>query len=220
MRSISIPERISMTRTKPLVIGITGGVGAGKSSVLKAFSDKCDCVTIFADDEAKKMQEPGQRCYNDIVTLFGEEILNEDKSIDKVKMAELIYKDENLRQKVNAIIHPAVNEYIKQTIDEERRKGEKGFVFIEAALLIECGYDRICDELWYVYAAEDTRRQRLKNTRGYSDEKIDGIFASQLPEKIFREKCAEVIDNDGDVENLPKETERILKKKESIFAEG
>ena len=83
---------------------------------------------------------------------------------------------------------------------------------LEAALLIEEGYGEICDELWYIYASEEVRRRRLKSSRGYSDEKIDSIFASQLKEAEYRMHCKEVIDNDGDIENTIASINKALSK--------
>lgn len=85
-------------------------------------------------------------------------------------------------------------------IREEEKKGTDYF-FIEAALLIEDHYDTIVDEMWYIYADEDTRRKRLKESRGYSDSKIDDIFASQSSDDVFRRFCSVVIDNSGSIED-------------------
>ncbi len=196
-----------MTRIK--VIGITGGVGAGKSSVLAILKETVSCRIIYADLVAKELQEKGGGCYGKILALFGEDILTPDGSIDRKKEAERIYRDEELRKKVNAVIHPAVTERILKTIEEERRLNRVDYLFIEAALLIENGYDKICDELWYVYASQETRRSRLKASRGYSDEKISGIFASQLPEEEYRRACRCTIDNNGSEEETRRQLAEI-----------
>ncbi len=196
-----------------MVIGITGGVGAGKSRILSMLEDRCSCRIIYADDAAKKLQEPGNRCYNEIVAAFGNDVLDADKKIDKAALAEIIFDDSKARDRINDIIHPAVNDYITDVIASERRLGIRDFLFIEAALLIECGYDRICDELWYVFASEDVRRERLKESRSYSDEKIDSIFAAQLKEEVFRKYCAEIIDNNGDIEKTSGQITSVIEKK-------
>ena len=154
-------------------IGITGGVGCGKSRILEYIKENYNCRIIIADDVANEIKEPGQMCYQPLIDLLGERILGEDKRIDKKKMASEIFKDESLLQKVNDIIHPAVKDYILDNIEIEKEKGKIDYLFIEAALLIECGYNAYVDEMWYIYAKESVRRERLKNSRGYSDEKID-----------------------------------------------
>lgn len=177
------------------IIGITGGVGAGKSALLTYMAENYNCKIIMADEVAHFVKEPGTDCYHKLVVLLSEEILNEDGTIHKGKMAEKIFASEEILEQVNAIIHPAVKEWILREITQEEDKGELDFLFIEAALLIEDGYLNIVDEMWYIYAREDVRRARLKASRNYSDEKIDAIMESQLSEEEFRKNCKVVIDN-------------------------
>ena len=167
------------------VIGITGGVGAGKSAILAYIKEKYNCRILLADEAAHLVKEPGQPCYEKLVKLLSRDILNGDGTINKQKMAEKIFASELLRLEVNHIIHPAVKELILNAIAEERKKEQYDFFFLEAALLIEDGYLEIVDEMWYIYAREEVRRQRLKTTRMYSDEKIDAIMESQLREEDF-----------------------------------
>lgn len=182
------------------IIGITGGVGAGKSSVLDYIGANYDCEIVTADDIANEIKEPGEECYEAIVRLLGDSVLDADGYIDKKKMADAIYADNKLREEVNAIIHPAVIARIKEKGDAARRKGRPRFFFIEAALLIECGFNDYVDEMWYIYADMNVRRERLKSSRGYSDAKIDGIMASQLSDEEFKKHSDTVIDNSGDME--------------------
>ena len=188
------------------IIGITGGIGAGKSTVLGYIRDNYNCLVIFSDDVANDIKKKGYAAYDELVALLGKEVLSEDGEIDKVKMASAIFNNKNLLKKVNNILHPAVNTFIINIIEKERALGTYDFVFVEAALLIENGYDKIVDELWYVYASEESRRQRLKASRGYSDEKIDDILGKQLDDATFREHCSFVIDNSGE---LSKASEQI-----------
>lgn len=183
------------------VIGITGGVGAGKSTVLDIIRDSCSCFIVIADEAAHEVERKGQPCYYELVGLLGEDILAPDGEIDRKKMAGRIFSDDNteLLTGVNAIVHPRVKEYILKLIDEHGRSGDVDYFFIEAALLIEDGYKEICDELWYVYASEKVRAERLKRSRGYSDKKTEEIMRSQSEEAVFRENCDRIIENDGDI---------------------
>lgn len=191
------------------VIGITGGVGAGKTKILTYLSEHYSCRIILADEVANQLKEPGQKCYEEIVTLLGTQILKPDGTIDRLKMAERIFSDRELLQRVNEIIHPAVKEYILQAIEEERCRDKIDFLFLEAALLIEEGYESIVDELWYIYADEAVRAERLKQNRQYSDEKIQKILQSQLSDAEYRAHCSTVIDNGVALE----ETYRQIEKK-------
>ena len=182
------------------VVGITGGVGSGKSLILNYIKDHYNCEIIMADDLAKDLCKKGELCYKPLVKLLGKDVLGADGEIDKSVMSQKIFSDDNLRTGVNGIIHPGVKKFILKRIANLRRKKTKDFLFIEAALLIEDGYKDIVDELWYIYTDEAVRRNRLKESRGYSDEKIDNIMASQLSEEEFRLNSDFEIDNSGDSE--------------------
>ena len=194
-------------------IGITGGVGAGKSEVLKLIEKMTRCVIIKADDLARSLEVKGEVCYEPLVELLGEEVLSEDKQIDPKKMAHMIFSEggEKLLKGVNAIVHPAVKSRILKMIDECRASRKADYFFIEAALLIEDHYDEIVDELWYIYADANVRRARLKDSRGYSDEKIDDIMGSQSSDEVFRKYCKVVIDNSGSIEDTKRQLKGILK---------
>lgn len=194
------------------VIGITGGVGAGKSEVLNIIESLCSCIIVKADDLARSLEMRGEVCFLPLVDLLSEEVLGDDGQIDAKKMARMIFADDakDLLSKVNAIVHPAVKKRILSMIDEAEKEGKADYFFIEAALLIEDHYDTIVDELWYVYADEDVRRQRLKDTRGYSDEKIDDIMSSQSSDEVFRKHCKVIIDNSSSLSVTRTRIERYL----------
>ena len=179
------------------IIGITGGVGSGKSRVLSYLEENHHAVICQADQVAWELQELGKQCYGKIVEQFGTSILNEDKTINRGQLGQIVFGSEEKLRILNAIMHPAVKEEIQIRIRKEKENGTKLFV-LEAALLIEEHYDEICDELWYIYTSEPIRRQRLKESRQYSDEKINAIMASQLSEEMFRKGCHRIIDNSGD----------------------
>lgn len=179
------------------LIGITGGVGAGKSTILEYIQAHYLCRIYLADQVAHAVREPGQPCHEALTALLGREILEEDGRIHRGRMAEKIFASPDLLRQVNAIVHPAVRVFLLGEIEKARQEGGVELFFIEAALLIECGYREIVDEMWYIYAAEDVRRERLLRSRGYSAEKTERIMESQLTEKAFRAGSDFVIDNSG-----------------------
>lgn len=192
-------------------IGITGGVGAGKSEILAYLKKKPDTRVMLADEIAHELMEPGTDCYEKIRGQFsGEDIFLPQGGFDRGKLAAVIFSDEEKRMQMNAIVHPAVKDYVRKTAAEEREKGELEYLFLEAALLIEEHYDEICDELWYIYTKEDVRRQRLMASRGYSGEKVQQIFASQLKEAEYRSHCRFILDNNGAVEETYRQLDRRL----------
>lgn len=191
-------------------IGITGGVGAGKSEVLKIISESCRCRILKADDLAKELQQRGHVCHDRLIELLGTQIIGDDGEIDRAKMAAVIFNRDDLLDKVNGIVHPEVKREIIRLIGEYSAAGDVDFFFIEAALLIEDGYELICDELWYIYATEEVRRKRLIESRGYSEERISGIIKSQLSDEEFRAHCIRVIDNSDSIDNTRAQVEREI----------
>lgn len=181
------------------IIGVTGGIGAGKSEILSYIKKHYKCEIYLADEVAHKVKEVGQEAYEPLVELLGKEVLDIDGAIHKERMAQLIFSDANLLQKVNEIVHPAVGKYVKNAIDRARQVQDVELLFIEAALLIEAGYETIVDELWYIYATAETRTKRLMEVRGYSIEKVKSIMEKQLSDEIFRQHADFVIDNSRDL---------------------
>lgn len=181
------------------VIGITGGVGAGKSAVLSYLEEAYGARVILADWVANKIKEPGECCYEAIVNLLGDSVLKEDGCIDRKRMGQLIFSDRELLRRTNEIIHPAVKTYIINEMHKAKEDGVSVFV-IEAALLLEDNYRAICDELWYIYTREEVRRERLKASRNYTDEYITSIMEKQLPDEVFRRECDFMIDNSDSLE--------------------
>ena len=201
--------RIDDRKGKNMIfIGITGGVGAGKSAVLDYLKKLKGVRVMLSDEIAHELMEPGSDCYNRLKKLFAEEPI---WLFDRPALAKVIFSDDKKRELLNEVVHPAVKEYVLNAVKEAKKDGLFMLV-LEAALLIEEGYGEICDELWYIYASEEVRRKRLKSSRGYSDEKIDSIFASQLKEAEYRRHCKEVIDNDGDIENTIASINKALSK--------
>ena len=182
------------------IIGITGGVGSGKSALLAAIQEEFRCRVLLADEIAHFLKEPGQSCYEPLIKLLGEQILDGKGFIDKQKMADVIFGDSRLLEEVNKLVHPAVKQYILQCIEEERQRGLSDFVFVEAALFIEAGYKDMVDSLWYIYACVEARIRRLKEGRGYTLDKIYSIMDKQLEEEAFRSAADVVIDNSNRLE--------------------
>lgn len=177
-------------------IGITGGVGSGKSRILEYISENYEAKIYLADQVAMELQKQGGEVFKSLVKLLGKEIVGEDGEIDRKAMAAVIFASPMLLEQVNQIVHPAVRKYLLSEVKKARREGVKLF-FVEAALLIECGYKELVDELWVIYANREVREKRLMENRGYSLEKIHQIMDSQLSEEAFLEAADFVIDNSG-----------------------
>lgn len=193
-------------------LGITGGVGSGKSLVLEYLEEAYHAAVFQADLIAHEVQLPGEKCHEQIADYFGKEILLVDGRIDRRKLGNVVFSDAEKLLRLNAIVHPAVNRRILELIEDEAAKGTELFI-LEAALLTEKIYREMLDEIWYIHVGESVRRNRLKRARGYTDEKIDAIFLSQPSEEEFRRFCNREIENGGDFE----ETKRVLNLKLAEF---
>lgn len=179
------------------VIGITGGVGCGKSRVMAYLKRRFGAGIILADEVAHRLMEPGGACYKEILFLLGEGYTDGNGVFDKGKLAGRLFTDDTVRMKIDGIVHPAVKRHIRAVIETEQEKGTKLF-FVEAALLIEDHYNEICDELWYIHADADVRKRRLMRDRGYSEDKVAAIMAKQLTEAEFTRGTDYKLDNSGD----------------------
>lgn len=194
------------------VIGITGGIGAGKSAVLKFLADNYKCEVIMADDVAKGLYYKGSKAYEMITLLFGDAVLDKAGEINKKALADIIFANANKRAALDSIVHPLVKQEIINKVTNNRIADELDYTFVEAALLIDDHYDVFLDEVWYIDADEDIRRKRLKENRGYPDEKIDNIFASQKSKEELIDKCDYCIDNSGDINRTFEEIRKLLDK--------
>lgn len=197
-----------------LFVGITGGVGAGKSEILNYLRNNYNCKVMLTDEIAHDLMEPGTACYQQLKILFAEDdVYMPDGTFNRPNLAKVIFTDATKRDALNAIVHPAVKQYVVDQYEAETAKAELDLLVVESALLIDDNYGAICEEMWYIYTSEENRRVRLKASRGYSDEKIQSIFDSQLSEEAFRQACQEVIDNNQTPAEAFAQIKNILAKK-------
>lgn len=194
-------------------IGITGGVGAGKSAILSYLGTKPKVKVMLADEIAHDLMEPGTGCFEKLKMQFADEdIYRPDGAFDREKLAAVIFSDEKKRKEMNGIVHPAVREYVLLQKEKEQKKGELSLLVLEAALLIEEHYDEICDELWYIYTSRENRKARLMESRGYSANRVEKMFASQLSEEEYKSHCSVVIDNNGSLEDTLAQIDEALRR--------
>lgn len=192
------------------VYGITGGAGTGKSEVIRMLQDDFRGYVIMADEVARELTQKGHVSYRLIVDYFGRDILMEDGEIDRRKLADHVFNNEEALEKLNSMTHPYVKEEIKRQIAEAEASSNYRFAAVEAALLLECGYENICDEFWYVYTKPEIRRQRMKENRNYSDEKVDAVMRNQQPDEVFFDKCAFVIENNTTLDAVREQLKKKL----------
>ena len=192
------------------IIGITGGVGAGKSTVLDYLREQFHAYVIQADQVGHQVMEPGEICYSQVIALFGEHILKKDKTIDRKAVSDIVFGNEEKLKKLNGIIHPAVRQSVLEEIQLQKEK-KTAIVVVEAALLLEEHYEEFCNNVWYIHTDAEIRIRRLMDSRGYTREKAESIIARQGSEEFFRKHSDYVIINNGDLKTTWKQIEEGIK---------
>ena len=192
------------------IIGITGGVGAGKSTVLDHLEKQYNACVLQADKIGHLVMEPGGICYEQVIALFGKQIIKNDKTIDRKMVSDVVFAHEEMRQKLDDIIHPAVKSYILDKIEEQKKAGCT-LMIVEAALLLEDHYDVFCDKVWYIHTDQEIRIERLMSSRGYTREKAENIIARQATEGFFREHADYIIQNNGDLDETWRQIEEGIR---------
>lgn len=187
------------------IIGITGGVGAGKSSVLSILKEKFGAKVILADLVAHDLMEPGTEGLLAVTKALGNSFIREDGSVDRKALADLIFRNTDALNKMNSIIHPMVWDWI----EKEAVNCDEKFIVVEAAVF-DTAPQGLFDEMWYVFASEETRMERLMASRGYTKEKCLNIMKKQDSEEVFRSRCGFVINNDGSEEDTERQLEEKL----------
>lgn len=190
------------------MIGLTGGVGCGKSTVAEILKESYGAFVIMADLLGHLAMEPDSPTYKRIVDLFGEEILDGEGRIDRKRLGDLAFPQPEKLAALNGIIHPFVRESIDNLVERAKQEGYS-LVVLETAILLESGYQELCDEIWVVTAKKEVRFARLQASRGYTREKFEAILAQQLPEGELLAKADVIIENNGEEKEL-KETVQAL----------
>ena len=188
-----------MRQNSSKVIGIAGGVGSGKSTVLDILRQKHGAVICMADELGHEVMRPGTAGFDRIRQTFGEAILLPDGQINREHLARQVYRDPDQLGRLNAIVHPLVLSEIRRRIRE--RDQDRLFV-LETALLFETGCDQLCDEVWGVVTEDEIRIRRLMDSRGYSREKSESIMGNQHSNAVLRTLCKRVLVNDGELKDL------------------
>jgi len=197
-----------------LIIGLTGSIASGKSTVSLMF-DEFNIPVIDADKLSREAVWPGEDAYNEIIAAFGEEILREDLTLDREKLGRIVFADEEKRKTLNQIVHPAVREKMLAKRDAYVKRGEK-CVVLDIPLLFESKLTHLVDKTLVVYVEETVQLKRLMERNGYAEEEAMQRISSQIPVKEKASLADEVIDNNGSKFESFQQLETILKSWEVI----
>jgi dephospho-CoA kinase len=182
------------------VIGLTGGIGSGKSTVSKFLSEQ-GAVIIDADKIGHEIYRPDTDTWRQLAKTFGSGILAADNTVDRKKLGAIVFGNQQELQRLNTIIHPQITAEIRKRIDEYRRQGVKVIV-LDAPVLLEANAKNLVDEVWVVVADEDNVIKRAAARTGLTEQQIRDRVRSQLSNAERTKNAQLVINNDGTPEDL------------------
>jgi len=186
------------------VIGLTGGIGSGKSTVSEYLSQK-GYVIVDADKIAREIVMPETPTLQNLVSVFGKEILNEDRSLNRKKLGGIVFGDDALCQQLNDIMHDEIFKIIKERIDEKRISGYNKILFLDIPLLFETASAELyetMDQIWVVDTEDEVRIQRIMARDETSRESVLNIMSNQMSSEEKRKRADVVIENSGSKEDL------------------
>jgi len=190
-----------------LAIGLTGGIGTGKSEVSRVLRE-LGATVIDADRVGHEAYRPHSPIWREVVAAFGEGILQSTGEIDRKRLGAIVFSNPDARARLNAIMHPRMAESIRQDIKELQKRGIE-VVVVEAALLIEAGWDSLVDEIWVTYSPEEVVGERLGSRNNLSEEEIKSRIRSQLPLEERARRAHVLVNNSGSIDKLREEVESL-----------
>ena len=198
------------------VIGLTGGIGTGKSEVSRLLGE-LGAEVIEADKVAHEAYEPGTPGWREVVEAFGEGVLDADGRIDRKRLGGIVFDDDQTRERLNAIVHPIVRRLLEERIATLEREGT-GVAVIEVPLLVEAikqqsRWTRLLDEIWVVTAPEEEAVARVRARSGLDETAIRARIGSQATEEERIEFADAVIDNNGSLEGLRREVTNLWRER-------
>ena len=190
-----------MDSVSHLTIGLTGGIGSGKSAASKMLAE-LGAPVLDADKVGHEIYQPGAPAYRDLIDAFGEVILATDRTIDRRKLGPVVFSDPAALKRLNSIVHPKMFTRMGEMVAAMRRDGERRPIVIEAAILIEANWQPLFDEIWLITASRERVIERVERDRGLKPEQTEARIRAQLSDEERRKYATAVIRNDGTLDEL------------------
>ena len=188
-------------------IGLTGGIGSGKSTVSQLLSE-LGAFVVDADKVGHEIYLPGKEAWKQVTAAFGQDILAPDQTIDRKKLGAIVFGSDDARKRLNSIVHPLMFTDIDRRIKEKRAEGFTQPIVIEAAILIEANWFPLTDEVWLVVTNKNAVIDRVTAQRGMSAKDTEARIASQLSDAERRKYATLVIENDGSLDDLKQKVQQ------------
>ncbi len=193
-----------------IIIGLTGATGAGKGFFGKIAAEKFGFCHIDTDKTARSVVEKGKPCLEELTEHFGKHILKDDGTLDRKKLAGIVFSDKKELEILNKITHKYITEEVGNELEKARKDG-KAAAIIDAPLLFESGENKLCDVTVGVIAKSDIRKQRIMSRDGISEEMAQSRIASGKNEEFFKVRCDYIIENNADEETFEQSCVKLLK---------
>ncbi len=191
-----------------IVVGVTGNMGSGKTTVSRMLRDM-GAEVVDADQLAREIVQPHRPAWRELVAEFGSSILREDGTIDRRRLARMVFADAERLRRLNEITHPRIIEEIDARIRAARRRGDTRVLVIDAPLIIEAGMVSMVDRIWLVRADQEVRMQRLLQRGEYTRSEIRDRLRAQMPENEQLRYADAVIDNSGCIEETRRQVRAL-----------
>jgi dephospho-CoA kinase len=193
-----------------IVVGLTGGIASGKSTVSKLF-DRAGAVVIDADLIARQVVEPGKPAWEEIRAQFGRQVFKPGGALDRERLGDIVFHNSHLRRKLEAIIHPRVRAQMDKMLRKLAMSKPESVVLLDVPLLLETGMDKGLAEVIVVYAPAAVQRRRLMLRDGFSADQAQARIDAQMPMEQKRSRATVVIDNGGDLAETEKQAMAIYR---------
>lgn len=184
-----------------LTIGLTGGIGSGKSTVSRMLGE-LGAPIIDADKVGHAIYAPGGPAYSEVLAAFGRGILASDGTIERSKLGPIVFSDPGALKRLNSIVHPKMFARMREMIQELRAGGQQDPIVVEAAILIEANWQSLFDEIWLVTASKELIVERIERDRGLKPEQTEARIRAQLSDTERRRYSTLIITNDGTIDEL------------------
>lgn len=191
-----------------LIVGLTGGIASGKSTVSRIF-EQAGIPVICADELAREVVRPGSKGLAEIRRIFGEDVLDESGNLDREAMARQVFQDHSKRKILESIIHPRVEEEQNKKLAALERQGYSMAV-VDVPLLYESGWERFVDLVVVVYASRDTQTERLMNRDGMSADDARSRLEAQMPIDDKRRRADRLVDNGKSLQHTRRQVESLI----------
>lgn len=198
-----------------LIVGLTGGVASGKTAISQVLREE-GAYIIDADQIARELVQPRRPAWSELIQAFGKEILREDGSIHRKKLADKVFVDSKKRELLNQILHPRIKEEMDRRTREIGQEDPEAIVVIDAPLIVELGDQRDLDKLIVVASTQTQQIERLKGRDGISPEEALRILSAQMPVEEKVKLADYVIRNEGSIEEVKKRAKEVFKELKKV----